>query len=75
MSIFGVFGPLELLMCLSFAVYLFCFIVVVALFIFLLKFPSIMRNLPGQIAEKLIEKLREEENRKLFERNSDPKSE
>jgi len=34
-----------------------------------------VKQLPDQIAEKLIEKLREEENRKLFERNSDPKSE
>ena len=28
-----------------------------------------------QLPEKMIEKLREEENRKLFERNSDPKNE
>jgi len=34
-----------------------------------------IKQLPDQLAEKLIEKLREEENRKLFERNSDPKSE
>jgi len=34
-----------------------------------------IKQLPDQLAEKLIEKLREEENRKLFERKSDPKSE
>ena len=34
-----------------------------------------IKQLPAQLADKLIEKLREEENRKLFERKSDQKSE
>ena len=67
---FWPFGHVGMIL-LALAIYVFFFVLAIMLFRFLLGFPKIMKNLPDQIAERMIEKLREEERRKQAERNSD----
>ncbi len=52
------------------ALYIFLFVIIVKFYIFLCDFPKYMKHLPNAIAEKMIEKLREEEKRKQTEQNT-----